>query len=132
VLALWITSRWLGNASTQVNSICSRPQDVLQATRRRFGDRTPASTTDSGSWQSETSTLNDPLMGQGEYGIAFGFCYGLEILNDGNSFDEFFCRRTAARLDHASMVTEWNNYMVQVPPAPNVLQLLLSASQEKQ
>jgi len=39
-------------------------------------------------------------------------------LNDGNSFDEFFCRRTAARLwDYASMVTEWNNYMVQVPPA---------------
>jgi len=66
----------------------------------------------------DVHVVNDPLMGQGANTASHSaFVMGWEILNDGNSFDEFFCRGRPRGVGHASMVTEWNNYMVQVPPA---------------
>jgi len=80
----------------------------------------------------DVHVVNDPLMGQARIRHR-SFVMGWEISTTVTRSTSSSVGRTAARLwDYASMVTEWNNYMVQVPPAPNVLQLLLSASQEKQ
>jgi len=75
--ALRITSRWLGNASTQVNSI-SRP-DVLQGQSPTV--RRPYARLDNGQWMDHGSRRR-PFAVDGtrrEYGIHSAFVMGWEI-----------------------------------------------------
>jgi 2-polyprenyl-6-methoxyphenol hydroxylase-like FAD-dependent oxidoreductase len=111
------------------------PQDVLQGsitpTVRRAYTRL-----ENGKYvlaMGDVHVVNDPLMGQGANAASHAaFVVGQAILEDNLAFDERWCRRTEARLwDFVGDVTEWNNYMLQVPMPLNVVQLLLAASQNK-
>ncbi len=76
---------------------------------------------------------NDPLMGQGVGCASNGaFVVGEAILEDGLGFDERFCKTVEARMWAWSCdATAWNNYMLQVPPAPNTVDLIIAAAKNQ-
>jgi hypothetical protein len=111
------------------------PLDVLQGaivpTVRRAAAQLP-----NGRWVmafGDLHVVNDPIMGQGANAASqAAFVLGQAILDEGPVFDGRFCAEVERRMwDWTGKVTEWNNYMLQVPPAANVLQLLLSAAENK-
>jgi 2-polyprenyl-6-methoxyphenol hydroxylase-like FAD-dependent oxidoreductase len=81
----------------------------------------------------DVHVVNDPLLGQGSNAASHAaFVMGNAIVEDGLTFDERFCRRTEAQMwDFLSDVTEWNNYMLQVPLPMSAAQMLVVASQVK-
>jgi 2-polyprenyl-6-methoxyphenol hydroxylase-like FAD-dependent oxidoreductase len=81
----------------------------------------------------DVHVVNDPLLGQGSNAASHAaFVMGNAILEDGLTYDERFCRQTEAKMwAFVSDVTEWNNYMMQVPLPMNAVQMLLVASQVK-
>jgi hypothetical protein len=81
----------------------------------------------------DVHVANEPLMGQGANAASHAaFVVGQAILQDHLAFDERWYQRTETRLwDYVSAVTEWNNYMLQVPLPLNVKQLLVAASRNK-
>jgi len=76
---------------------------------------------------------HDPLLGQGVGCASHGaFTVGQAILDDGLAFDERFCRRVEERIWSWSRdASEWNNHMLQVPPAPNTVDLIIAASKNQ-
>ncbi len=113
----------------------SRPQDVLQGAitptvRRAYVQL------ENGKFvlaMGDVHVVNDPLMGQGANTASHAaFVVGQAILEDSLAFDERWCQRTETRLwEYVSAATEWNNDMLQVPLPLNVVQLLVTASQNK-
>jgi 2-polyprenyl-6-methoxyphenol hydroxylase-like FAD-dependent oxidoreductase len=113
----------------------TRPQDVLQGSITPTVRRAYARL-DNGKFvlaMGDVHVVNDPLMGQGSNAASHAaFVVGQAIIEDDLAFDERWCRRTEACLwDYVGDVTEWNNYMLQVPPPMNVVQVLVAASQNK-
>lgn len=76
---------------------------------------------------------NDPLMGQGVGCATNGaFVVGQAILDDGLAFDEMFCKRVEEQMwSFTRDATAWNNHMLQVPPAPNTVDLIIAASKNQ-
>jgi len=113
----------------------SRPQDVLQGAITPTVRRAYARLED-GNFvlaMGDAHVVNDPLIGQGANAASHAaFVVGQAILEDNLAFDERWCQRTETRLwDYVSAVTEWSNYMLQVPMPLNAVQLLVAASQNK-
>lgn len=79
--------------------------------------------------------VNDPLMGQGVGCATNGaFVLGQAILDDGLrlAFDERFCEAVERRIwSWTGDATAWNNHMLQVPPAPNTVDLIIAASKNQ-
>ncbi|HCF99248.1 MAG TPA: monooxygenase [Chloroflexi bacterium] len=77
--------------------------------------------------------VNDPLTGQGVGCATNGaFVVGQAILDDGLAFDERFCKRVEEQMwSWTGDATAWNNYMLQVPPAPNTVDLILAAAKNQ-
>lgn len=78
--------------------------------------------------------VNDPLMGQGVGCTTNGaFVVGQAILDDGLAFDEMFCKRVEEQMwnNWSRDATAWNNYMLQVPPAANTVDLIIAASKNQ-
>lgn len=78
-------------------------------------------------------TANDPLLGQGVGCATNGaFAVGQAILDDGLAFDERFCKQVEEKiLSWTRDATAWNNHMLQVPPAPNTVDLLIAAAKNQ-
>jgi 2-polyprenyl-6-methoxyphenol hydroxylase-like FAD-dependent oxidoreductase len=113
----------------------ARPQDVLQGAITPTVRRAYAQL-ENGKFvlaMGDVHVVNDPLMGQGANAASHAaFVVGQAILEDSLAFGERWCQRTETRLwDSVSAATEWNNYMLQVPLPLNVVQLLVTASQNK-
>lgn len=77
--------------------------------------------------------VNDPLLGQGVGCATNGaFTVGQAILDDGLAFDEMFCKRVEEQMWNWSRdAFAWNNHMLQVPPAPNTVDLIIAASKNQ-
>jgi flavin-dependent dehydrogenase len=76
---------------------------------------------------------NDPLMGQGVGCATNGaFVVGQAILDDGLAFDERFCTLVEEKMwSWTRDATAWNNHMIQVPPAPNTVDLIIAAAKNQ-
>ena len=77
---------------------------------------------------------HDPLLGQGVGCATNGaFTVGQAILDDGLAFDEMFCRRVEEQMwnNWTRDAGAWNNYMLQVPPAANTFDLIVTASKNQ-
>jgi hypothetical protein len=81
----------------------------------------------------DTQATSDPLMGQGVGCATNGaFVVGEAILDDGLAFDERFCKQVENKImSWTCDAMAWNNYMLQVPPAPNTVDLIIAASKNQ-
>jgi hypothetical protein len=79
-------------------------------------------------------TVNDPLLGQGANSAsACAFIVGAAIVEDPFGFDEAWCERVAERMwDRAGAAVSFTNTLLQVPPAPQVVELLAAASHSQE
>ena len=77
--------------------------------------------------------VNDPLLGQGVGCATHGaFTVGQAILDDGLAFDERFCKQVEEKIwSWTRDATAWNNHMLQVPPAANTFDLIVTASKNQ-
>jgi flavin-dependent dehydrogenase len=82
----------------------------------------------------DVHTVNDPLLGQGSNSAsACAFILGEAIVEDPFDFDEVWCERTAARMwERASGAVGFTNTLLRVPPAPQVVELLATASNSEE
>jgi 2-polyprenyl-6-methoxyphenol hydroxylase-like FAD-dependent oxidoreductase len=99
--------------------------------------RRPYAQLDNGRWVlalGDVHTVNDPLLGQGSNSAsACAFIVGDAIIQDPFDFDEMWCERVAARQwERASAAVQWTNTLLQVPPAPQVVELLATAAHSEE
>ena len=99
--------------------------------------RRPYAQLDNGRWimaLGDVHTVNDPLLGQGANSAsACAFILGEAITEDPFAFDQAWCERVADRMwQRASGAVGFTNTLLQVPPAPQVVELLAAASQSQQ
>ena len=99
--------------------------------------RRPYAQLDNGRWVlalGDVHTVNDPLLGQGSNSAsACAFIVGEAIIQDPFDFDEAWCERVAARQwERASGAVQWTNTLLQVPPAPQVVELLATAAHSEE
>jgi hypothetical protein len=99
--------------------------------------RRPYAQLDSGRWVlalGDVHTVNDPLLGQGSNSAsACAFIVGDTILQDPFDFDEVWCERVAGRMwERASAAVGFTNTLLQVPPAPQVVELLATAAHSEE
>jgi 2-polyprenyl-6-methoxyphenol hydroxylase-like FAD-dependent oxidoreductase len=99
--------------------------------------RRPYAQLDNGRWVlavGDVHTVNDPLLGQGANSAsACAFIVGAAIVEDPFGFDEAWCERVAERMwDRAGAAVSFTNTLLQVPPAPQVVELLAAASQSQE
>ncbi|MHB8695768.1 MAG: styrene monooxygenase/indole monooxygenase family protein [Solirubrobacteraceae bacterium] len=95
--------------------------------------RRPYAQLDNGRWVmalGDVHTVNDPLLGQGSNSAsACAFILGDAIVEDPFDFDELWCERVAARMwERASGAVGFTNTLLQVPPAPQVVEVLATAA----
>jgi hypothetical protein len=95
--------------------------------------RRPYAQLDNGRWVmalGDVHTVNDPLLGQGSNSAsACAFILGDAIVEDPFDFDEVWCERVAARMwERASGAVGFTNTLLQVPPAPQVVEVLATAA----
>jgi hypothetical protein len=99
--------------------------------------RRPYAQLDSGRWVlalGDVHTVNDPLLGQGSNSAsACAFILGDAIIQDPFDFDEVWCERVAGRMwERASAAVGFTNTLLEVPPAPQVVELLATASNSEE
>jgi len=99
--------------------------------------RRPYAQLDNGRWVlavGDVHTVNDPLLGQGANSAsATAFIVGGAIVEDPFGFDEAWCERVAERMwARAGGAVSFTNTLLQVPPAPQVVELLAAASQSQE
>lgn len=99
--------------------------------------RRPYAQLDNGRWVlalGDVHTVNDPLLGQGSNSAsACAFILGDAIIQDPFDFDEVWCERVAGRMwERASAAVGFTNTLLQVPPAPQVVELLATASNSEE
>jgi hypothetical protein len=95
--------------------------------------RRPYAQLENGRWVmalGDVHTVNDPLLGQGSNSAsACAFILGDAIVEDPFDFDEVWCERGAARMwERASGAVGFTNTLLQVPPAPQVVEVLATAA----
>jgi flavin-dependent dehydrogenase len=99
--------------------------------------RRPYAQLDNGAWVlalGDVHTVNDPLLGQGSNSAsACAFIVGDAIVQDPFDFDEAWCERVAGRMwERASAAVVFTNTLLQVPPAPQVVELLATAANSEE
>jgi hypothetical protein len=82
----------------------------------------------------DVHTVNDPLLGQGSNSAsATAFIVGDAIVEDPFGFDQMWCERVANRMwDRAGGAVGFTNTLLQVPPAPQVVELLATAAHSEE
>jgi hypothetical protein len=96
--------------------------------------RRPFAQLENGRWVlavGDVHTVNDPLLGQGANSAsASAFIVGDAIAEDSFDFDEAWCARVADRMwERAGAAVGFTNTLLQVPPPPQVVEVLATASQ---
>jgi flavin-dependent dehydrogenase len=99
--------------------------------------RRPYAQLENGRWVlalGDVHTVNDPLLGQGSNSAsATAFLVGDAVVEDPFGFDEAWCARVADRMwERAGAAVAFTNTLLQVPPAPQVVELLAAASQSQE
>jgi hypothetical protein len=99
--------------------------------------RRPYAQLENGRWVlalGDVHTVNDPLLGQGSNSAsACAFIVGEAIIKDPFDFDEVWCERVAAKQwERASGAVGFTNTLLQVPPAPQVVELLATAAHSEE
>jgi len=99
--------------------------------------RRPYAQLENGRWVlalGDVHTVNDPLLGQGSNSAsACAFIVGDAIVQDPFDFDEVWCERVAGRMwERAGAAVEFTNSLLQVPPAPQVVELLATAANSEE
>jgi hypothetical protein len=99
--------------------------------------RRPYAQLENGRWVlalGDVHTVNDPLLGQGSNSAsATAFIVGDAIVEDPFGFDEAWCVRVAEKMwARAGATVQWTNTLLQVPPAPQVVELLVAASRSQE
>jgi hypothetical protein len=98
--------------------------------------RRPFAQLDNGRWVlavGDVHTVNDPLLGQGANSAsACAFIVGDAIVEDSFDFDEAWCARVAERMwARAGAAVGFTNTLLEVPPPPQVVEVLATASQSQ-
>ena len=98
--------------------------------------RRPYAQLDNGRWAlavGDVHTVNDPLLGQGANSAsATAFIVADAIVEDSFDFDEAWCKRLADRMwERAGAAVGFTNTLLAVPPPPQVVEVLATASQSQ-
>jgi hypothetical protein len=98
--------------------------------------RRPYAQLENGRWAlavGDVHTVNDPLLGQGANSAsATGFIVADAVVEDPFDFDEAWCERVANRMwERAGAAVGFTNTLLAVPPPPQVVEVLATASQSE-
>ncbi|MBT9606839.1 styrene monooxygenase/indole monooxygenase family protein [Microbacterium sp.] len=110
----------------------ARPQDLLQGAVRPVL-RNDYRVLDNGTVviaAGDVHSVLDPVIGQGGNSASYsGYTVGQEILEDLGFGADLGRRAAERRRERVEKVSDWTNLMVQVPPAPHMIDLLGAMSQ---
>ncbi|MGH3504809.1 MAG: styrene monooxygenase subunit StyA [Nocardioidaceae bacterium] len=112
----------------------TRPEDLLQGalvpTVRDDYVRLPGGTF--AICVGDVHTLVDPMMGQGANSASYSAWVLGEAIIEDLGLDERLCHKVATRRsDRVMSISDWTNFMLQVPPAPHLLKLFGAMAHSK-